>query len=368
MRKVILTILGLLILFGAIMGFRRLTSPKEGEEKTYVPKVVKVYTIPVQNGPISVDIELSGRLEAVNEIDIYSETQGVFYSGRPFRPGTRFNKGDLLIGVDATQELATLKAQRAALINQIVQFLPDIKFDYADEYDKWSNYVSGFDVEKTTPPLPQANSEREKFFIAGKNISASYYNIKNLEARLSKYRIYAPFSGVLTDALVTRGALIRPGQKLGTLTGQSTFELALPIREAYAEAIKIGSKISVTSKEDGHEVSGKVVRINPSLDPNSQSLTAYVEVKGNNLKEGMFFTASLPLKPIENAMEIDRKLVVSNQFVYGVQKGKLVQYDITPEHYAQETVVVTGLKEGQEIIKRMIPGAREGMPVEIVKE
>ncbi len=51
------------------------------------------------------------------------------------------------------------------------------------------------------------SSEKENYFITGRGIVSSYYNLKNLEQRLSKYVISAPFSGILTEALVTEGTL-----------------------------------------------------------------------------------------------------------------------------------------------------------------
>lgn len=368
MRQVILSLLGIVILSSAFIYGKKIRNAEQANKKVPQVKTTKVYTFPVNLSEVPIEVEVNGRLEAVNKIDLFSEVQGIFHSGRAFRPGTYYKKGDLLISIDRTQELASLRAQRAGLVNQIVQFLPDIKFDYPEEYDKWAAYVTDFDVDKSTPELPQTNSEREKFFIAGKNISTSFYNIKNLEARLAKYRIYAPFSGVLTETLVNPGALIRAGQKLGVLMGQSTFELALPIREEYAESISVGTKISLTSDEDDLVKEGKVVRINPAIDPTTQSLTIYVQVSGSDLKEGMFFNVDLPLKPVQNAMEIDRKLLVQNQFVYAVDNGQLVRVDVTPEHYTQETVVVTGLEQGHNILKKMIPAARVGMKVEEVKE
>jgi len=62
-------------------------------------------------------------------------------------------------------------------------------------------------MNKATPTLPEMSDEKEKFFISGRGIMTSYYNVKNLEQRLSKYRIAAPYKGVLTQALVTEGTL-----------------------------------------------------------------------------------------------------------------------------------------------------------------
>ena len=293
MRQIILSILGVGILAVSIMMTGRLMNSKEKDQPVYETKIIKVFTNSVQNGDVDIKVDLTGRLEAVDVVDIFAEVQGVFRSSRPFRPGTRYQKGQTLVAIDNTQELATLRAQRSTLLNQIATFLPDIKFDYPEAYDKWSSYVSEFDVESTTQPLPNAQSEREKFFIAGKNISSVFYNIKNLEARLYKYRIRAPFTGVLTETFVNPGALIRPGQKLGTLMSQGRFELALPVREEYADLLTVGKQLKLQNAETGVEYKGKLVRSNPTVNPATQSMTIYVHVSGTDLKDGMFLNAQL---------------------------------------------------------------------------
>jgi multidrug efflux pump subunit AcrA (membrane-fusion protein) len=301
-------------------------------------------------------------------VDIFAEVQGVFKSSRPFRPGSKFHKGETLVAIDNAQELATLRAQRSTLLNQIATFLPDIKFDYPEAYDKWADYVSQFDIESTTQVLPAAESEREKFFIASKNISSVFYNIKNLEARLYKYRIRAPFSGVLTETFVNPGALIRPGQKLGTLMSQGRFELALPVREEYAELLTIGKQLALHNSETGTKYNGRLVRVNPTVNPATQSMTIYVQVSGDDLKDGMFLNASLSLDPIQDAFRISRKLLIENQFVFGVESDRLVKYPVEPVHYEKETVVVKGLPNGKDILEKALPGARDNMQVEIVRE
>jgi multidrug efflux pump subunit AcrA (membrane-fusion protein) len=367
MRQIILSILGLAFIALSFVGMRKIMASREVPKPRFEAKVNKVFTQEVQNGAVAVQVGLNGRLEAVDRVELFSEVQGLFKSNKPFRPGTRYSQGEVIIRVDNSQEFATLKAQRASLENQIANFLPDLKFDYPESFPQWETYLKEFDVNQTTSEFPEPLNERERFFIAGQNITTLYYNIKNLETRLSKYTIRAPFSGVLTESLVQPGALINPGQKLGTFVGQGRFEVALPIREEYSNLLKIGSKIMVTSNETGEQYEGSLIRINPAVDPSSQSVTGYVRISGKNLREGMFFSASLPLQPIQDALEIDRRLLINNKYVFAVRDSALVAVDVEPVHYNQETVVIKGLEDGETILRRPLPGARENLKVEPTK-
>ena len=80
--------------------------------------------------------------------------------------------------------------------------------------------------------------EKENYFITGRGILSGFYNVKNLEQRLSKYRLVAPFSGVLTEALVTEGTLIRSGQKLGEFIDPTVYELEVAIGKILRRFVK----------------------------------------------------------------------------------------------------------------------------------
>jgi hypothetical protein len=81
----------------------------------------------------------------------------------------------------------------------------------------------------------------------------------------------------------------------------------------------------------------------------------------------MFFSASLPLQPIQDALEIDRRLLINNKYVFAVRDSALVAVDVVPVHYNQETVVIKGLEDGETILRRPLPGARENLKVEPTK-
>ena len=129
-------------------------------------------------------------------MELYAEVQGIFeYSEQSFKPGIYYKEGSILLQINSDEERANLRAQKSSLYNQIVALLPDLKFDYADAFDKWQSYVNNFSVEQTLQSLPE--TDKEKLFIASRNINSVWYTVKNLEERLSKYIIFAPYNGCL---------------------------------------------------------------------------------------------------------------------------------------------------------------------------
>ena len=187
-------------------------------KKSFAPKsekVVKtVFAEVVQNGTVPIQVPANGNLTAKQRVELYSEVQGVFRKGNKlFKEGQQFNSGETIIRIDAAEYGASVQSAKSNLYNQLTSIMPDLRLDYPELFPKWQAYLTDFDMARTTPPLPDMTTEKEKFFISGRGILTSYYNVKNLEQRLGKYRISAPFKGVLTEALVTEDTLVRAGQK-----------------------------------------------------------------------------------------------------------------------------------------------------------
>ncbi|GAK76347.1 membrane fusion protein of RND family multidrugefflux pump [Nonlabens ulvanivorans] len=241
--------------------------------------------------------------------------------------------------------------------------MPDLRLDYPSSYAQWQSYLDSWDMNATTPALPQPIDDKEKYFITGRNIYTTYYNIKNLESRLGKYRIRAPFNGVLTEAMVTEGTLIRSGQQLGEFIQTGTYELQVAISSEFAGFLKVGESVELKNISDAKVYTGKVSRINGKVDQASQTITTVIEVKDDNLKEGMYLTANLDAQKIENAIEINRSLLQNENQLFAVEDGKLILKTIQPVHFSDKKVVVKGLENGTVIIAQSVPGAYEGMIV-----
>jgi len=215
-RKIILSILGLLIIVGAVAVANVLSGMKKEPVPVEKKVVNSVFAETVKNKSTPITLSANGSLSARDRVDLFAEVQGIFEkSANSFKPGSYYTKGQTLLSLNSDEFRANIRAQKANLYNQVVRFLPDLKLDYSDAFSKWEKYAAEFDETKPLTPLPQTSSEREKLFITGKGIYTTYYNIANLEERLGKYVIRAPFSGVLTEAIVNKGALVSPGQKLG---------------------------------------------------------------------------------------------------------------------------------------------------------
>ncbi|WP_418637039.1 efflux RND transporter periplasmic adaptor subunit [Winogradskyella sp.] len=368
LRKIILSVLGVALIIGAIVYANYLIDNKH-KPKPVIPKVVKTVLVDtVKNTTVPIVITANGNLTALQRVELYSEVQGLFKTGsKLFKPGQKFNKGETLIRLDASEYYASVQSAKSTLYNSIAAIMPDLRLDFSDVFQKWQTYLNSFDLNKTTPKLPEISNEKENYFITGRGIVSAYYNVKNLEQRLTKYRITAPFSGILTEALVTEGTLVRNGQKLGEFINPSVYEMEVAISKSFADVLKEGEDVTLTSLDNSKTYKGKVSRVNGSIDATTQTITAYIEVKHSDLKEGMYLEANLNAEKVENAIEIDRNLLLDSQEIYVVNDSLLDVIAVKPVHFSNAKVILKDVPNGTVILRKPVPGAYAGMHVKAAK-
>ncbi|WP_114310790.1 efflux RND transporter periplasmic adaptor subunit [Winogradskyella arenosi] len=364
MRKIILSVLGVALILGAFLVANYLIANKH-KPKPVVPKVVKTVLVQnVQNTTVPLVIAANGNLVAKERVELYSEVQGIFQRGsKLFKPGQKFNRGETLIRLDASEYYASVQSAKSDLYNSIAAIMPDLRLDFPEVYQKWQTYLNSFDLNKTTPKLPEISAEKENYFITGRGIVSAYYNVKNLEQRLGKYRISAPFNGILTEALVTEGSLVRSGQKLGEFINPSVYEMEVAISKSFADVLKEGEAVRLTSLDNLKDYQGKVSRINGSIDATTQTITVYIEVEHEDLKEGMYLEAQLDAEKVENAIEVDRNLLLDSEEIYVIKDSLLDVISVKPVHFSDEKVVLKDVPNGTLILKKPVPGAYAGMHV-----
>ncbi|ANH58956.1 efflux RND transporter periplasmic adaptor subunit [Dokdonia donghaensis] len=369
MRKIILSLLGVLLIIGAFFASKAIVASNQ-RTRPKPKKVIKtVFVEDAVNGVVPIEISANGNLVAQRRLEIFSEVQGVLQKGsKLFKPGQEYRKGQTLLSLNSSEYYASVQSQKSALYDQITSIMPDLRLDYPKAYPKWQAYLNNFDVSKATPPLPEITSEKEGYFISGRNIQTAYYNVKNLEQRLGKYRITAPFTGVLTEALVTEGTLVRSGQKLGEFIDTSLYELEVAISKNYADLLQVNNEVTLSTIDGKQTYTGKVTRVNGNINQDSQTINAYIEVQGEGLREGVYLEALLQAKEEQEAISLPRGLLQPNNELFMVRDSILDVIAVNPVYFSDKEVVVKGIPEGTKIVSKPVPGAYAGMLVKIYSD
>lgn len=368
-RKVILSILGLLLIVASVFAAKAIIDSKQSFRPPPEKVVKTVFVDTVSNGMVPITVNANGNLVAKQRMELFSEVQGVFRKGpKLFKTGQRYRAGETIINIDASEYRANVQSAKSGLFNQITSIMPDLRLDYPEVFDKWQNYISNFDMAEVTPALPEMETEKEKFFISGRGIPTSYYNVKNLEQRLSKYRIVAPYNGVLTEALVTEGTLVRSGQQLGEFINIGVYELEVSIPKTYDALLEVGEKVTLSNLGGTKTYTGIVSRVNAKVDQSSQTVKTYIEVSDSDLKEGMYLEAKLNAKKETDAIEINRSLLLDNDQIFVVRDSILDVIDVKPVYFSDKTVVLKDVPENSVIVSKPLVGAYTGMLVKIFQE
>ena len=368
-RKIVLSALGILLIVVAVFGAKAIVDSNVKEAPPQKKIVSNVFVDTVENETVRIVVPANGRVTTLRKLELFSEVQGIFQnSSKPFKAGQKYQRGQVLLDINSAEFAASVRAAKSELYNRITSIMPDLRLDFPEAFQKWQNYLDSFEVDEEIAALPEPGSEKEKYFITGRGIQSAYYNIKNLEERLDKYLLVAPFDGVLTEALVNPGTLVRPGQKLGEYIDPSVYELEVSVAKKFADLLEEGEQVTLSNLDGTQTYTGTVSRINAVLDQQSQTIQVFIRVDGNNITEGMFLQAKLDARAEENAVEIPREFLIDRSKVYVVRDNVLELVEVQPVFFGKNSVVIKGLEDGEQLLSSNVPGAYPGMPIEVQQQ
>jgi len=373
-RKSLITIVILVILFilSALLymvfaGMEEQTEDKQREEIKLFVKTDKV-TYSTNQAKI---VE-TGRLSSQHSVDLSAEVQGEILPGHvTLQEGTKFKKGDLLVRIFDEEAQNNLKASKSRFLNAIAGILPDIKIDYPGSYRKYEDFFNSVKINEPLPPLPEADSDAEKIFLASRNILNDYFSIKSSEVRLSKYALYAPFDGSYTKVYLEPGSVANPGSRIASMIRTDKLELEVPVRIDDAYWINIGDRVQVSTKDRNISWTGTVVRKSDFMDPANQAITVYIALspgKEKPLFQGQYLLAEFAAKTLAGSMVIPRNAVFETNKVYIVVEGKLKKEEIEVLKTNETSVIFSGLPPGADIVVEPLVNAKEGFNAEILKQ
>ena len=173
-----------------------------------------------------------------------------------------------------------------------------------------------------------------------------------------RYIIRAPFKGTVVGRDAVTGKTATAGQVLVEVADLSTMWAVLDVPEAEASEVRPGLPVRITFEGMRGEVrTGTVARVGASVDPQSRTVSARVELPNpdRSLKAGAFIRAAIEVAPEHEAMLVPQDAVqrVEDFALVFVEKGKglyePVQVELGP---AGDDVVeiVKGLSPDMDVV------------------
>lgn len=184
-------------------------------------------------------------------------------------------------------------------------------------------------------------------------------NIKELRDNLSKYYLYAPFDGTITNVNFVKGDTINSGTSVASLITKTNVA-NINLNEIDIVKVKLGQKTFITFDAiDNLIVEGVVSYIDATGTVNQGVVSYNVKIsfdsKDERIKPGMSMSASINIESANNV------LVVSSNSIKTQPNGKFIDVlldDGTTERKKVETgisndiliEIKSGLKEGEKIL------------------
>jgi len=347
-----------LVLTGLIVGIislimSRFEPPKETKFSTKIP-IRYVKTQHIENDTLSAEVSGYGRLSSFRNVNISSEVSGRLLEGNiSLKAGTRFNKGDVLFRINPIDASYNLKSRKSSFLNLLATSLADIKIDFPQAYDKWYQFYESISMKDNLPDLPEITSTKEKTYLASKNVLGEYYGIKADEARLDKYIIKAPFQGAIVSVMAEPGSTVNPGNNVAQIIQQDELEVSIPVNVDAIHLVEIGQLVLVTDRNNQSLPNAKITRIGSSINQATQTVDVFAKLNGHtqlNLVDGMYVNTSITTGSLSNVVELPRRSLLDQSKVYVLQDSQLVIKPVIIEKSNDETVIVSGLKDGSTVV------------------
>ena len=328
------------------------TSGKETKKNPSATSYVRSFnTLKASPATIERSLNITGRVIPMQKIDVIAQVQGIAQpTARPFKAGVSFNRGDILIAIEDADFRYNLSAQKSRFLNALVRIMSDLKLDYPGHFDEWNTYLSTVDLDKPTPKLPETGDTQLRYFLAANDIFNLYYNLKSQEETLKDFIIHAPFYGAVTAAHLDPGDLVRPGIKLGEFIRTDVYEVKAAVSASDIHYLSPGQSIELYARNLDQKYKAKIDRFGQSIDPSTQAMAVYLKVKGKDLKEGMYLEAIVKTKSFNEAVEIPKDVITRENQVYIIHDAVVKLKDVRPLEFRENSVIVHGLSNGDQII------------------
>jgi membrane fusion protein (multidrug efflux system) len=197
--------------------------------------------------------------------------------------------------------------------------------------------------------------------------------VEQLEIRLERASIVAPFDGVLGFREVSHGALLEPSSRITSLTTVDPLLVDFMVPEALRRSIVKGAEITVNIAGEETPRTATIQTWESSIDPATRTLRvrARLDNADGTLLPGAF--ARVTLRSInKDAVVIPSEALIrglADVSVFVVEDAKAQRRVVRVGSRDGENVeIMEGLQSGDRLIFRGMQRARSDGPVEIIEE
>lgn len=267
-KRMIVMLLIVGLLFGAIFGFKWFGNTMMNQFMDNMPQPPATITAATARAERwTQSLDAVGTLVAVNGTQVTTEAAGVISAIR-FESGEPVRRGDVLIQLDTSTELATLRSMEAGLNLAVTQR------DRFRELFERNQAVARADLDQR-----EAEAERLQAEVAAQR------------ALIARKTIRAPFDGMLGIRRVNLGQYLGPGDPIVGLQSLDPIYLHFSLPEQRLGDIAQGQAVQVTVDSlTGRQFAGTITAIEPEVDAGTRNflVQATLDNPEHTLRPGGF--------------------------------------------------------------------------------
>jgi multidrug efflux system membrane fusion protein len=343
----------------------------QGETPPAAPPATPVSVATVEQRDLVAWAEFSGRLEAIERVEVRSRVSGVIEAVH-FREGSLVKQGDLLISIDQAPYLAEFERTQAQVLAAEARVALAAGENERGQQLMASRNVSQKDLDTRFNALREAQA----------NLRAAQAAQQTARLNLDYTQIRAPISGRIGRLDVTIGNLVAAGASAPLMTTllsvdpiyaafnadeKTVLDALASLPEGNRSLEQIPVRLT-TATSEGASFTGKLRFVDNGIDAASGTVRvrAVLDNPGGKLMPGQFVRVQMGQARSEPALVINERAVGTDQnkkfvFVVGAD-SKAAWREVTLGASNDGLRIVTsGLKVGERIIvnglQRIRPGA-----------
>lgn len=315
-----------------------------------------------RRAPIEESVPLTGDLRPIETVEVRARIEGDLV-GVYVREGAIVREGQLLARFEAgEQESARQSALAARAAAQSAVSTAEWNLEQARELLK-AGAVPELEVRVAEQAVASARAQ----------LAAAESQVRATASETRDTRVLSPTYGVVDRRFVEAGEHLARGAELFTVVRADVLELAATVPARYASQVRTGQTSRFNA--DGRTIEGRVVRVSPTIDPATRSITVYVQVPNPSgaLKGGTFVSGRIVGRSIPEAIVIPSAGVRQSQtgtpFVYTIDGETVAQKNVqigVVDDGAGVVEIVSGLEEGERVIVGNVGTLGRGMQVRVV--
>jgi membrane fusion protein (multidrug efflux system) len=355
-KRIIITIVGLLIVVGILGGIKGLQIERMiAQGKQFSPPPEPVTTAVARKETWESLLTAVGSLEAVQGVIVTAELSGkVERIG--FEPGTKVKTGELLVQQDISAENAQLRAAEASLT------------------------LAKIELERKSKLLAQKTISRSEYDNAEAQFKQAAAQADTIRAAIKKKTIRTPFDGRLGIRLVNVGQVLKEGDAIVSLQLIDPIFVNFSLPQQQLAQVTSGLTVQVTTDAlPGQVVDGKITAINPQVDTATRNIQMQATVANpeERLRPGMFVNVAVVLPARKDVLAIPATAVLYAPYSDSVfvveekkeekngQPGQVVNQKFVRlgEKKGDYIAVVSGLEEGDTVVTTGVFKLRNGQSV-----